>query len=86
MRSYREDCNHAKAARRGEIEQRPVGRRAKREKPVIVEARHPNGPFKSWRTWRKWKAYGTVAEAETARDNLARKYASMEFRLRPEAD
>ena len=55
----------------------------KKIKPVVVEYRY-NGdmPFPSWKDWRRYKSYRDTATAETAMDNLRRKYRSWEFRLR----
>lgn len=87
MNSYREDCNHAKAARAGIVEQRPVRPVAKKERPVVVEyTRHPRCPLPVSlvsREWRKWGSYRTVEEAQRVVELQARKHSDLwEFRVK----
>ena len=86
VQSYREDCNEVKAKRAGIIEQRPLSKPSKKDKPIVLESRPLEGSFAFKRRggeWRKWSSYRSVREAEQARDNLARKYARLwEFRVK----
>lgn len=90
MASYREATIKGKAAQRGIVEQRPIGGRSKRERPVIVEHCYLKpepgdvlqGLFK-YGVWRKWGAYRTTAEAEAMIVQQKRKYKWMDFRIRP---
>ncbi|MBR8182105.1 hypothetical protein KDW54_06795 [Burkholderia ambifaria] len=87
--SYREDCNRAKAAREGIVEQRPQRKGSKKDKPVIVEYR----TTKAWiarldpkmsifdREWRRWGSYRTVEEAEKMITAQKRKRDLWEFRI-----
>lgn len=76
VRSYRDDCNQAKLAREGIVEQKPIGGKSKRAKPIIVQYR--TAPdcklFPAWmhqKKWRKWGSYRTVEEAQkVVRDQL----------------
>jgi hypothetical protein len=86
-RSYREDCNDAKAVRRGIAEQRPASGKNGKARPVIVESRWLRDPFailrsRPKREWRKYGAYRTEDEARTMIANATRKYGFLEFRIR----
>jgi hypothetical protein len=87
--SYREDCNEAKAARQGIVEQRPARPVAKKEKPFMVEyRRHPRqadcGLFRRFTEWRKWGNYRTADEAQKVIDLQTRKHPTLwQFRLKP---
>ena len=92
--SYREDCNEAKAARQGIVDQRPVRPVSKKAKPVVVEYRLSERARKNFAgnfwselkmgDWHKWHAYRTVEEAQKAIDNDVRKNQGLwEFRLKP---
>jgi hypothetical protein len=86
--SYREDCNEAKAARQGIVDQKPVRVAAKKDRPVIVEYRlSPDSGWPDWmhcREWRKWKSYRNVEEAERAMANMLRKHPTLwQYRLKP---
>jgi hypothetical protein len=91
VKSYREDCNEAKAAREGIIEQRPVSGKSKRPKSIVVEYRMSADwaqKFPAWmggHDWKKWKSYRAVAEAEKAMSDHMRKSGLYEFRLADEA-
>ncbi|KWN80857.1 hypothetical protein WM24_23780 [Burkholderia ubonensis] len=85
--SYREDCNRAKAAREGIVEQCPVRKGAKKDKPIIVEY----CAAKKWaaridpiidREWRRWGSYRTVEEAEKMIAGQKRKHDLFEFRIK----
>lgn len=90
--SYREDCNQAKAARAGIVEQRPQPNRNKRAKPVAVEYRLSEIARTQFRgnfwtifgtEWSKWHSYRTQAEAEKAIADQQRKHPDLwEFRLK----
>ena len=87
VKSYREDCNDAKAARRGLVDQRPIGGRSKREKPVIVEyrctAEWANKAPWSKRDWRKFGAYRNKSEAEKVVTSQTRKDVGFrEYRIK----
>lgn len=88
MSNYREGCIRAKAVRAGIIDPRPLATPSKKAKPVVLEARALDDyrcRDRAYGGWRKWSAYASVAEAEQACSNLARKYARLwEFRVRPE--
>jgi hypothetical protein len=91
--SYREDCNEAKAARAGIVDQRPPPNRSRKAKPIVVEYRlseiartTSKGNF--WTIfgteWSKWHSYRTTAEAEKAIADQQRKHPDLwEFRLKP---
>jgi hypothetical protein len=89
MQSYREDCNDAKAARQGIVEQRPLRIASKKSKPVIVQSRrHKRCALPQWMIepkWRKWGSYRTAEEAQKVIDLQSRKHSDLwEFRIKPE--
>jgi hypothetical protein len=86
--TYREDCNEAKAARQGIVEQRPLAPKAKKDKPVIVQSRrHKRCVLPKWLAepeWRKWGSYRTVEEAQKVIDLQSCKLSDLwEFRIKP---
>lgn len=84
--SYREDCNDAKAVRRGIVEPRPLRAAKKRTKgQVVVEYRYPSLPMARARSWSKFGAYPDLATAQQVIANKTRSGSSgAEFRIRPE--
>ncbi|VWC90128.1 hypothetical protein BLA17378_04511 [Burkholderia aenigmatica] len=89
--SYREDCNRAKAAREGIIEQRPARKGGKKNTPVVVEYRTSESFLVNchWaneafdREWRRWGNYRTIEEAEKMIADQKRKRDLWEFRIKP---
>lgn len=89
--SYREDCNRAKAAREGIIEQRPARKVGKKDKPIIVEYRRTEKWIANLdpamtifdRDWRRWGSYRTTAEAKKMIADQNRKRDLWEFRIKP---
>jgi hypothetical protein len=88
--SYREDCNDAKAARRGLVEQRPVSTKSKKKaKPVLLEYRRDRDNkflrvLKWDRDWHRFNTYRTVEEAEKVMADQLRKHPGLwEFRVVP---
>jgi hypothetical protein len=89
MSDYREQCVKAKSKRAGIVEQRPGAGASKKDRPIILESRPLRATWLARRGdhWSKWGAYRSVREAEKARDNLSRKYATIwEFRVKPEQE
>lgn len=89
MQSYREDCNDAKLARQGIVEQRPLVPKAKKDKRVVVQSRrHKRCVLPEWLVepeWRKWGSYRTAEEAQKVVDLQTRKHSDLwEFRIKPE--
>lgn len=87
MQSYREDCNDAKAARQGIVDQRPLVPKAKKDRPVIVQSRrHKRCALPQSLVsleWRKWGSYRTVEEAQKVIDLQSRKLSELwEFRIK----
>lgn len=83
MSEYREESNRAKAARRGIVEQRPVGGKKRQAKQVVVEYRYPNWPFKWAREWRKFGAYADTETAQAVIAAKTRSATSAEYRIKP---
>ena len=84
--SYRQDCNEAKAAREGVIEQRPVrGKAAYRGKrTVVVEYRTKSRTGYYVRDWTPWfRKYHTVKQAEEAVTTMNRHGGYFEYRMPP---
>lgn len=75
-RTYRQESNEARDSRSGVIEQKPLGRKNKRPRPIIVEVRF------LYRGWQKWGSYRDLPTADAALANASRKYGA-EFRIRP---
>jgi hypothetical protein len=77
-----------KEARKGVVDQRPVGGKNKKPRPVILEHRsRPESPLAKFfpedtQEWRKWKAYRSEAEAIRAMEKLKQQYHLSEFRIR----
>lgn len=87
MSSYREQSSEAKDKRRGILEQRAVGGRSRKDKPVVVEDRiapgHPlANSFPAWGEWSKFGRYRSVDEAQRVIDQQSRKFPFMEFRIK----
>lgn len=92
VQSYREDCNEAKLAREGIVEQRPIRQKSKKDKPIVVEYRiqtkNTPGWLLSFRNdkWHKWHSYRNREEAQTAIDNQIRKHSGLwEFRIKEDS-
>lgn len=85
MSSYREDCNKAKAVRRGVEEQRPNTPKVPKKKTVRVDFRLKPRDLENLPTlskWSKWGMYRTADEAQTMIDRELKKNPHLwEFRI-----
>lgn len=76
---YKEGCIKAKEVKRGIKDQRRVGGKNKRDRPITLYYTYTKEDWMSKLLykngkWLKWGKYRTMVEAETAMDNLKRKH------------
>jgi hypothetical protein len=82
VRSYREDCNAAKDARRGITEQKPVGRKSSKAAPKLFMLQYMSHFHRyEGNTWRKWGRYRTEEEANRAMAQMQRKLPTWGWRV-----
>lgn len=74
---------HAKDARRGVVEQKPVGGKKRQARPVIVEYRYPGFLLPWAREWSKFGSYADIATAQQVIANKTRTRSHAEYRIRP---
>ncbi len=89
FKSYREECIDARSAREGILDQRPIGSRNKRARPVVIESRLVNDsrdPLLKQlfpNDWERHGAYRTATEADAMIAQFHHKHPnSKEFRRR----
>jgi hypothetical protein len=91
-KSYREQSNEAKAAKRGITEQRRGAGKNKKDKPFILEYRiTPDenrfiGPPRGWHDWSKWGSYRTMEELLATKEKQERKGDFFEYRIKGESN
>lgn len=83
MKSYREDCNEARDARRGITEQREIKPKVRKKvpKPFVLEYQDINVSARYRKKWGKWDRYPTRELADAAMARQARKITTWNWRV-----